>query len=230
MRREIRRPTTMLTGGTSVRSRPSLRLSLAARDAETFLMDECPSCGARLTGQPSWCPRCLSRLDRVDQAAAAREFAAAWSAVRGSPAETAPPAGAAGPRPTMYTPYTPPPPPVPNPTIAAAATIAPAGKNRIPRTVVLAILMGVVLQVVSYALVKALHLQAPTAVALGLGLTITFYLLVLSLVQGRLSDSAVKPVWHIGPPAAGLAIGVTVGAALAFLVIAANSALAGHLA
>ena len=37
--------------------------------------------------------------------------------------------------------------------------------------------MGVVLQAVSYGLVKALHLQAPTAVALGLGLTIAFYLL-----------------------------------------------------
>jgi membrane protease YdiL (CAAX protease family) len=89
--------------------------------------------------------------------------------------------------------------------------------------------MGVVLQVVAYVLTKALHLQAPTAVALGLGLVLAFYLLVLSLVQGRLFDSEVKPVWHVGSPGTGVVVGVGVGAALAFLIVAANSALAGHL-
>jgi membrane protease YdiL (CAAX protease family) len=128
----------------------------------------------------------------------------------------------------MYTPYAAPLPAVPEEHVASALP-GPAPKNRIPRTVVMAILMGVVLQVVSYGLVKALHLPAPTAVALGLGLTVAFYLLVLSLVQGRLFDSAVKPVWHVGPPGTGLVIGVTVGAALAFVVVAANSAIAGHL-
>ena len=186
-------------------------------------MDECPSCGARLAGDPSWCPRCLSRLDR---ATPAREFAAAWSAVKASPVETV------SPPPTSYTPYQPPPPPVPHPALAtpADAGATPAGKNRIPRTVVMAILMGVVLQAVSYGLVKGLHLQAPTAVALGLGLTIAFYLLVLSLVQGRLFDSAVKPVWHVGSPGAGVLIGVAVGGAVAAVVVAAASAIAGHLA
>jgi len=90
--------------------------------------------------------------------------------------------------------------------------------------------MGVVLQVVSYALVKALHLPAPTAVALGLGLTIAFYLFVLSLVQGRLFDSEVKPLWHIGSPGTGAAIGIGVGLCVAFVVVAAASGMAGHLA
>jgi len=197
-------------------------------------MDECPNCGARLPGDASWCPRCLSRVDTVDRGAAAREFAAAWSAVKGSSAETttpAPPAPTPELAPSSYTPYMPPAPPAPNPAIAPAATAAgPGGKNRIPRTVVLAILMGVVLQAVSYGLVKALHLQAPTAVALGLGLTIAFYLLVLSLVQGRLFDSAVKPLWHGESPGAGVAVGVAVGGVLALAIVAATSAIAGHLA
>src|SRR5438067_322205 len=192
-------------------------------------MDECPNCGARLAGEPSWCPRCLSRLDRVDRAAAARQFAAAWGAVKGGIAESAPPEPSAGPPPSMYTPHISPPPPVPNPAVGAA-TSRPAGKNPIPRTVVLAILMGVVLQAVSYGLIRGLHLQAPTAVALALGLTIAFYLLVLSLVQGRLFDSAVEPVWHVGSPATGGAIGVAVGLGVALLVVAATSAVAGHLA
>src|SRR4051794_8474758 len=102
-------------------------------------MDECPNCGARLAGDPSWCPRCLSRLDRVDRTATAREFAAVWGAAKGL-SETASPPATVGPPPSTYTPYTPPPPPVANPAVAAAAAGASTSKNRIPRTVVLAIL------------------------------------------------------------------------------------------
>ncbi|MBV8295840.1 MAG: CPBP family intramembrane metalloprotease [Acidimicrobiia bacterium] len=209
-------------------------------------MDACPSCGARLTGDPSWCPRCLSRFDRADREATARQFAALWGDVTGSSTQTA------GPPPKLYTPPTPPalpspatPPaaPVPllpkpadaplqqldpSPAVAGPGTQA-ARKNPIPRTVVTAILMGVGLQAVSYALTRGLHLQAPTAVAVGLGLTIAFYLLVLSLVQGRLFDSDVRPVWHLGSPGTGLAIGVAVGGSAALLVVTAASAIAGHL-
>jgi membrane protease YdiL (CAAX protease family) len=112
----------------------------------------------------------------------------------------------------------------------ADAAAPPVGKTRIPRTVVTAILMGVVLQAVSYGLDKGLHLTPPTAVALGLGLTVAFYLLVLSLVQGRLFYSGVKPVWHVGSPGAGAGVGVAVGAGVAFFVVASASAIAGHLA
>jgi membrane protease YdiL (CAAX protease family) len=131
----------------------------------------------------------------------------------------------------MYTPYTPPAPPVPNPAVASAAAAAgaPASDHHIPRTVVTAISLGVVLQVVLYFLPRALHLQNPTAVGLGLGLILAFYLVVLSLVQGRLYEGKVKPVWHVGSPGRGALVGIGVGAALALLVIAANSALAGHL-
>jgi membrane protease YdiL (CAAX protease family) len=131
----------------------------------------------------------------------------------------------------MYTPYTPPAPLVPNPAVgpAATATDAPASQHHIPRTVITAISFGVVLQVVDYVLTRGLHLQNPTAVALGLGLTLAFYLVVLSLVQGRLYEGKVKPVWHIGSPGPGALVGIGVGAALALFVIAANSALAGHL-
>ena len=74
-------------------------------------------------------------------------------------------AGPVGPPPSIYTPYTPPPPPVANAALADAATSTPpAGKNRIPRTVVVAILMGVVLQIVSYALVRGLHMAPATGV------------------------------------------------------------------
>jgi membrane protease YdiL (CAAX protease family) len=131
----------------------------------------------------------------------------------------------------MYTPYTPPAPlapPAPNPAATTESVAAPA-KNRIPRTVVTAILFGVVLQVVDYGLTRGLHLQAPTAVALGLGLTLAFYLVVLSMVQGRLFEGKVRPVWHVGAPEIGLVVGVGVGAAIALLVVAMNSALAGHL-
>jgi membrane protease YdiL (CAAX protease family) len=200
-------------------------------------MDACPNCGCRLAGDPSWCPRCLSRFDRVDRTAAAREFAAVWGAVKAPSPEPAPaPAEGVSRPPSIYTPYTPPPPPEPNPALPASdshpgtAALPPARKTQIPLTVVGAILMGVVLQAVSYGLDKALHLQAPTAVALGLGLTVAFYLLVLSLVQGRLFYSGVKPVWHVGNPGTGAAVGVAVGGAVAFVVIAAASALAGHLA
>jgi membrane protease YdiL (CAAX protease family) len=152
-----------------------------------------------------------------------------WASIQAEPAAPAAPAGPpaeAGPPPSMYTQYTPPAPPVPNP---AAASTSPAAKHHIPRTVVTAILLGVVLQVVDYVLTRALHLNAPTAVALGLGLTLAFYLVVLSLVQGRLYEGRVQPVWHVGSPGTGALVGIGVGAAIALLVIAANSALAGHL-
>jgi membrane protease YdiL (CAAX protease family) len=71
-------------------------------------------------------------------------------------------------------------------------------------------------------------MEAASAVALGLGLTLAFYLVVMSMVQGRLFDSSVKPVWHIGEAGTGLAIGVGTGAALALLVVGIISALAGH--
>ena len=105
---------------------------------------------------------------------------------------------------------------------------AAGAKNPIPRTVVKAILLGVVLQVVVYALARGLHMQAAPAVAFGLGLTLAFYLFVLAMVQGRLLDSGIRPVWHIGPPGTGLVVGVGVGTAIAFTVLALNSLLAGH--
>jgi len=183
-------------------------------------MDACPNCSARLAGDPSWCPRCLSRFDR---AAPAREFANAWASLQGAIAGS--PSPQVGPPPSSYTPYAPP--PEPNP--AAAAVLPPASSSHIPRTVVTAILLGVVLQVVDYALTRALHLPPAPAVILGLGLTVAFYLVVLSMVQGRLFDGRVRPVWHVGSPGTGLAVGVGVGAALAFLIVVANSAMAGHL-
>jgi membrane protease YdiL (CAAX protease family) len=190
-------------------------------------MDECPNCGARLAGDPSWCPRCLSRFDQASPAAApARQFASAWASIQGVLPEA--PSRAVGPPPSIYTPYTPPPPPTESPAIATAADQS-AGKSHIPRTVVTAILLGVVLQGVDYGLVRGLHLQAPTAIGLGLGLTLAFYLLVLSMVQGRLYEGKVRPTWHLGSPGTALAIGVTAGSALAFVVVTANSALAGRL-
>ncbi|MBV8160527.1 MAG: CPBP family intramembrane metalloprotease [Acidimicrobiia bacterium] len=103
-------------------------------------------------------------------------------------------------------------------------------KNPIPRTVVTAILLGVVLQVVTYGLVRGLHLPPATGVVLGLGLTVAFYLAVLWLVQGRLFYGEVRPVWHVGAPGAGAAVGVGVGAGVALAVVTLNSAIAGHLA
>ncbi|MBV9410680.1 MAG: CPBP family intramembrane metalloprotease [Acidimicrobiia bacterium] len=123
--------------------------------------------------------------------------------------------------------YTPPAPTVPS--APEATPPAPGSGHHIPRTVVTAIGLGVVLQVVDYVLTRGLHLQNPTAVGLGLGLTLAFYLVVLSLVQGRLYEGKVQPVWHIGSPGPGALVGIAVGAALAGLVILANSALAGHL-
>jgi membrane protease YdiL (CAAX protease family) len=72
-------------------------------------------------------------------------------------------------------------------------------------------------------------MQPAPAVALGLGLTLAFYLFVLAIVQGRLLDSGIKPVWHVGQPGTGLVIGVGVGIAIAFTVLALNSLLAGHI-
>jgi membrane protease YdiL (CAAX protease family) len=130
---------------------------------------------------------------------------------------------AAPPRPTV--PAVPPPAPATRPEPVAAL----AAKNPITPTVVKAILLGVVLQGVVYSLSRWLHLEPAPAVALGLGLTLAFYLVVLWMVQGRLFYSAVKPVWHIGPPATGVAIGVGVGGLQALVVVAVTSALAGHL-
>jgi membrane protease YdiL (CAAX protease family) len=127
----------------------------------------------------------------------------------------------------MYTPYVRPVPAEeskPPPFVAGR----PAAKNPIPRTVVLAILMGVVLQVVAYALIRGLHLAPATGVMLGLGLTVAFYLVVLSLVQGRLIDSDVRPAWHLGAPGTGVAVGVTVGACMALGIAGLLTLLAGH--
>src|SRR5207302_304611 len=79
------------------------------------------------------------------------------------------------------------------------------GRDRTPiaPTVVKAILLGVVLQAVVYGLSRGLDMEPAPAVVLGLGLTLSFYLVVLFMVQGRLFYGAVKPVWHIGPPGTG---------------------------
>src|SRR3954467_8821781 len=97
-----------------------LRLSLGRRSSEEPSVERCPNCGCRLAGDPSWCPRCLSRFDRVDSAdrtAAARDFAAVWGSVEADTADQAPAEPVSRP-PSMYTPYTPPPSPEPNPALA----------------------------------------------------------------------------------------------------------------
>ena len=104
-------------------------------------------------------------------AAPVRPFVGAAGAV--DPVRTATPTP-----PSMYTP-----PPTTFPSQAPEAATR-SGKNPIPRTVVKAILLGVVLQAVVFGLTRGLHLQPPTAVALGLGLTVAFYLVVLSMVLG----------------------------------------------
>jgi membrane protease YdiL (CAAX protease family) len=131
----------------------------------------------------------------------------------------------------MYTAYTPPQAPaaVASPAAGMQAGVR-VGRNPIPRTVVRAILLGVVLQVVVYGLTRGVHMQPAPAVAFGLGLTLAFYLFVFAMVQGRLRDSAVNPVWHVGPPAQAAALGVAVGAAQALFVVAVTSAVAGRLA
>src|SRR4051812_48001563 len=164
---------TMFTFRESASPHTPLRFRLASRIPTYSGMDACPNCGCRLAGDPSWCPRCLSRFDRVDSAdrtAAARDFAAVWGSVKADTADQAPAETVSRP-PSMYTPYTPPPSPEPNPALATRESATdtpppPARKTQIPTTVVGAILMGVVLQAVSYALTKGLHLQPPTAVAL----------------------------------------------------------------
>jgi membrane protease YdiL (CAAX protease family) len=183
-------------------------------------VNECPSCGARLAGEPSWCPRCLARFDTVAPISGVR---AGWAGGRAPVAVVAP--LTAPPRPpTMYTPPTVP--------IAPPSGDVPAGTaptRPITPTVIKAILLGVVLQGVVYAISRGLHLDPAPAVAVALGLTLAFYLVVLSMVQGRLLDSGVRPVWHIGPPGTALAIGAVVGSLQAGLVIGVSSALAGHM-
>src|SRR4051794_23222149 len=149
-------------------------------------MDQCPSCGARLTGEPSWCPRCLARFDRATRAPAPVAVGA-----RG--------AAAIPPRPTMYSPPPEASEPLSVPTVQGERDASSPGattfwaKGRIPVTVVKAIALGVVLQVVSLGIARGLHMEPASAVALGLGLTLAFYLVVLSMVQGRLFDTSVKP-------------------------------------
>ncbi len=92
-----------------------------------------------------------------------------------------------------------------------------------------AIGLGIVLQVVTYVLTWALHLQAPTAVALGLGLTVAFYLVVLWLVLGRVHEGVVRPVWHLGAPGTAAAIGMVTGLGQAGVVVLLNSSLAGRI-
>jgi membrane protease YdiL (CAAX protease family) len=101
-------------------------------------------------------------------------------------------------------------------------------KNHIAPTVVKAILLGVVLQAVVYGLSRGLNLEPAPAVVLGLGLTLSFYLVVLFMVQGRLFYGSVKPVWHIGSPRTGLIIGVGVGTLQALFVVAVVSLIAGR--
>jgi membrane protease YdiL (CAAX protease family) len=184
-------------------------------------MDQCPSCGARLAGAPSWCPRCLARFDRVAPAPPPPFGARRPAASQASLVALAPPRS-----PTVFSP--PQPTPAAEPAEAWAAAAPPIGKSPITPTVVKAIVLGLALQGVVFGLSRALHLEATSAVALGLGLTLAFYLVVLSMVQGRLIDSGLKPVWHIGPPGTGLVIGVGVGTVAAFVVIGVSSLIAGH--
>ncbi|MCU1450808.1 MAG: Abortive infection protein [Acidimicrobiales bacterium] len=125
-----------------------------------------------------------------------------------------------------YTPYIPPV-QAPQPGTVEATTTSP-DRNRIGPTVVKAILLGVVLQAVVYGLTRGLNLEPAPAVVLGLGLTLSFYLVVLFMVQGRLFYGSVKPVWHIGPPGTGLVIGVGVGSLQALFVVAVASLVAGR--
>jgi membrane protease YdiL (CAAX protease family) len=196
-------------------------------------MEQCPNCGARLAGDPSWCPRCLTRLDgpppSPSSAFGARRGTApatlAVSAPPRAPTMLTPPAPA--PPSSPYTPYAP---PVHPPLPGTGAPATGRDRNPIAPTVVKAILLGVVLQVVVYGLSRGLDMEPAPAVVLGLGLTLAFYLVVLFMVQGRLFYGAVKPIWHIGPPGTGLVIGVGVGTLQALFVVALSSLVAGHVA
>src|SRR5438105_13498770 len=123
----------------SAAARERLRLSSAGDLADTVLMDACLSCGARLLGEPEWCPRCLTRRDRVPAPAPAMAAAAG----------AAPTATASWQGNGRQTPVS-----LPRTEEAASATatvpaaMAPSGKNPITPTVVKAILLGVGLQIV----------------------------------------------------------------------------------
>jgi membrane protease YdiL (CAAX protease family) len=188
-------------------------------------MDECPSCGARLAGAPSWCQRCLTRFDSAATTPAPVGGSAANGSVQAvlavsdlyrAPAMLAVPT--AGPLAAR------------EPVEVPAAPLVSDGRSPVTPTVVKAILLGVLLQGVVFGLSRSLRLEPTTAVMLGLGLTVAFYLLVLSMVQSRLAYSGVSPVWSIGPPGTGLVVGVGVGALQALLVVGLTSAVLGRVA
>src|SRR5205823_13804240 len=101
--------------------------------------------------------------------------------------------------------------------------------TRIRRTVVKAIVLGFVLQLVVLALATGLHMELARAVTFGVVLTLGFYGVVLAMVHARLGDSGLRPVWSIGPPGTALVTGVGVGALQAGVLIVLSSAVAGHL-
>src|SRR5438067_6166594 len=140
-------------------------------------MDDCPSCGARLPGAPQWCPRCLTRRDAaqapvhalVHGGTPAPDLSPSWQA-------NAPPPAPPARRPTASAIYGSDASPPTQPPPSSATT-------RIRRTVVKAIVLGFVLQLVVLALATGLHMELARAVTFGVVLTLGFYGVVLAMVH-----------------------------------------------
>src|SRR5947207_4073027 len=196
---------------TSATAVPLLRLSLAPDQAEKTPMDECPSCDARLLGEPQWCPRCLTRLDR----APARTAAFGRGTAVGLAPVVAPAPPARSTEPGLTTPV-------------RASEPAPAAAAPIRSTVVRAIVLGFVLQIVILAGARGLHMEPARAVTWAVVAILVFYGVVLGMVGNRVSEHGIRPLWTIGPPGTGLVIGVGAGVVAAGLVVAVSSGIAGH--
>ena len=174
-------------------------------------MDRCPSCGARVFGNETWCSQCFAPLQPASATAPADERAYV-PAGRGYVA-----------RPGLATGAFASGEPRPDPAEASGVSGSVAG------TVVLAIVLGAAAQAAFYVLARVNALEPETAIRYGLVATMAFYAVVFGLVRSRAVRSSVRWFWTSGSPRAGVAVGAVAGAVGGTLVIAAASAAAGHL-
>jgi membrane protease YdiL (CAAX protease family) len=96
-------------------------------------------------------------------------------------------------------------------------------------TVIAAILLGGLVQLVFYYLNKHFGDNASREVNTAIGILVVFYAIVGAVVVQRVTAGRVRLFWTHGKPLEGVLIGIGVGTGLGLAALAINSAIAGHL-
>lgn len=149
----------------------------------------------------------------------------AVAAAVGVPAPVAEPLPTPSPR--LSRSYTP---PAERDSAGALPSLMPPAKvdRRAIHTAALVIALGVVFQVVTYALGRAGTVSPTSAIKISLYGTCTFYLVVAAVVIAQAQKVAFRPIWTEGDPTQAALVGVGVGGGVALGGMLLTRLVAGH--